>query len=166
MTTTTPAYYHGKRSKIGRDAPSAAGFRWIFGKVVAGLELVSSDGAHQVELRHADRCARCARPLTVPASIDSGFGPDCAEKVGAEWVAQVKAGEFVPLAFVLGGNATFTASSTKGGRFTYRVRLAKPRAGQADDGTRRWFVAVLTGPDNSSDYTYLGTIVERNGGAA
>jgi len=163
MTTT---YHHGRKSKIGREAKSARGFAWIFGRLVAGQELKSNDGAHGVELRHADRCARCARPLTVPASIDSGFGPDCAEKVGAEWVARVKGGEFLPLVFLLGGNATITASSTKGGRFTYRVRLAKPRAGQADDGTRRWFVAVLTGPDNSSDYTYLGTIVERNGGAA
>jgi hypothetical protein len=163
MTTTT--YHHGRNSKIGREAKSARGFVWIFAKLVAGLELKSVDGAHSVELRHADRCARCARPLTVPASIDSGFGPDCAEKVGAEWVARVKGGEFLPLVFLLGGNATFTASSSKGGRFTYRVRLAKPRDGETNP-PRRWFVAVLTGPDNSSDYTYLGTIVERNGGAA
>ena len=35
------------------------------------------------EARHEGRCARCGRALTVPESIDSGFGPECARKVAA-----------------------------------------------------------------------------------
>jgi len=31
----------------------------------------------QLEVRHEGRCGRCARVLTVPESIDSGFGPEC-----------------------------------------------------------------------------------------
>jgi hypothetical protein len=31
---------------------------------------------------HAGRCGRCGRTLTVPESIRSGFGPECAGKVG------------------------------------------------------------------------------------
>lgn len=152
----THTYYHGRKSPIEMDASSAKAFAWIFARLVAGRELASNDGAHTVTIRHADRCARCARPLTVPASIDTGFGPDCAKLVGAKWAEQVKAGEFVPLAFVLAGRATFTASSTKGGRFTFRVKRARERD---DDFAARWFVSVLTGPDNGDDYTYLGTIV-------
>lgn len=30
------------------------------------------------KLYHAGRCGRCGRTLTVPASIESGFGPECA----------------------------------------------------------------------------------------
>lgn len=51
--------------------------------------------------------------------------------------------------FVFAGNATFTVvSRTTGARFTYRVR----RSGGAP-----WFVAVLSGPDNEADFSYLGT---------
>lgn len=33
------------------------------------------------ELRHAGRCGRCGRLLTVPSSIDCGLGPTCASKM-------------------------------------------------------------------------------------
>lgn len=59
-------------------------------------------------------------------------------------------------AFVLAGNATVTIRSSKTGtRFTYRVQKSKEnRIGQMPV----WFVKLLNGPDNNSDYTYLGTI--------
>jgi len=50
--------------------------------------------------------------------------------------------------FVTGGNAVFTLVSVKSGkRFTYRVK-------DAEEG--RFFVSVMTGPDNSNDFTYAG----------
>jgi hypothetical protein len=53
--------------------------------------------------------------------------------------------------FALAGNATFTATSLKTGtRFTFKVRQPKPDSPH--------FVKVLTGCDNESDYTFLGTI--------
>jgi hypothetical protein len=56
-----------------------------------------------------------------------------------------------PLRFILAGNATFTLRSRRTGtRFTYNV-------GKADDKDF-WFVKVLTGPENTRDYTYLGNI--------
>lgn len=59
--------------------------------------------------------------------------------------------------FLVGGNAVVTFESRKtGARFTYRIRLADPRPG--DDREPPHFVAVLTGANNNSDYTYLGTI--------
>lgn len=59
--------------------------------------------------------------------------------------------------FVLGGNATFTIESVgTGTRFTYKVSASK------DEGTRTgrgvFLVSLLTGPDNTSDYAYLGII--------
>jgi len=53
--------------------------------------------------------------------------------------------------FALMGNATFTVRSCKTGtRFTFRVRQPK------DDAPH--FVSVLNGPDNESNYAFLGTI--------
>lgn len=31
---------------------------------------------------HLGRCGRCGRALTVPSSVESGFGPECAGRVG------------------------------------------------------------------------------------
>jgi hypothetical protein len=42
-------------------------------------------------------------------------------------------------------------------RFTYRIQRAKPKDGE-EDTHRPWFVKVLSGPQNTSDYQYLGTI--------
>jgi len=51
-------------------------------------------------------------------------------------------------AFILGGNAVFTlVSLVTGNRKTFRVR-------KSDSDVH--FVEILTGPDNTSDYTYIG----------
>lgn len=56
--------------------------------------------------------------------------------------------------YILGGNATISVVSKKSGdRFTYRIR-----AKDVDDYRILHFVSVLAGPENTSDYTYLGTI--------
>ena len=56
-----------------------------------------------------------------------------------------------PKSFILAGNAVFTLRSVKTGtRYTYVV--------SKDDEKPLWFVGCLTGPDNTSDYTYLGGI--------
>lgn len=57
-----------------------------------------------------------------------------------------------PLRFILAGNATFTLRSRRTGtRFTYRVSKAEDKDGF-------WFVSVLTGPENTRNYTYLGNV--------
>lgn len=60
--------------------------------------------------------------------------------------------------FVLAGRAVFTVSNPAGERYTFRV-THKPAAGK---WAETWFAALLTGPNNESDYTYLG-IVEPEG---
>lgn len=56
--------------------------------------------------------------------------------------------------FVLAGEATFTIASPDGKHRTYRVEHVA--------GTDRWpeayFVKTLVGPDNTSDYAYLGKL--------
>ncbi len=57
------------------------------------------------------------------------------------------------LQFILAGNALFTVENVAtGNRFTFMVR-------QPDDD-KPHFVSVLTGPDNESDYAFLGTVFE------
>jgi hypothetical protein len=70
--------------------------------------------------------------------------------------------------YLLSGNATATVvSRVTGMRYTYRVRRPKPmepvalgtrqlRRGEINLGVH--FVSVLTGPENTSSYTFLGTI--------
>jgi hypothetical protein len=68
-------YFHGgAKAKIGQDAPSAKAFAWAHKRLVQGADL------EQLEIWHEGRCCRCARKLTVPESIASGIGPECATK--------------------------------------------------------------------------------------
>jgi len=65
--------------------------------------------------------------------------------------------------YLLAGNAVVTLENrATGGRFTFRVEA--PRKETERGGlTRDWearvrFVSVLTGPENTTDYTFLGTL--------
>jgi hypothetical protein len=59
------------------DSPAAVGFERMFralsahGTILAGLDFM-----------HAGKCGRCARRLTHPESIESGFGDECLSKIG------------------------------------------------------------------------------------
>lgn len=75
FTNDPLTYRHGKKSRIGVDAPSAAAFAWFW------RQLGASRLPASVEVWHEGRCGRCGRTLTVPESIASGFGPECATRV-------------------------------------------------------------------------------------
>jgi hemerythrin superfamily protein len=56
--------------------------------------------------------------------------------------------------FMTGGNAIMTLESKRTGRwFTYKIKRAKK-----DVENSPFFVSVLTGNDNETAYTYMGTI--------
>ena len=61
-------------------------------------------------------------------------------------------------AFLWAGNATFTLVSLKtGARFTYRLRVKKEDVeAKLEDMT--FFLSLLRGPDNTSDYAYMGVV--------
>lgn len=70
------------------------------------------------------------------------------------------------LQFVMAGNAYFTVVSPSGKRFTFKVWEPKKLRGSNPDGTTRnpygiRYVAVLTGCNNTSDYTYIGSVSEK-----
>jgi len=62
------------------------------------------------------------------------------------------------MAYVFAGNATFTIEGRKS-RFTYNVSKSEEK----EDGSCVFFVKVLTGPNNTADYSYLGIVPGRHG---
>jgi hypothetical protein len=65
-------YTHGRKSRIGPEAPSAKAFDWLWrhrDRLPASLDL-----------HHEGRCCRCGRTLTTPESCLRGIGPECAKK--------------------------------------------------------------------------------------
>lgn len=55
--------------------------------------------------------------------------------------------------FIKAGNAIFTIKNEEtGNRFTFRVCKHTEK--------KLWFVKVLTGPENTTNYSYIGTIFE------
>ncbi len=57
------------------------------------------------------------------------------------------------LEFVLAGRAVFTVNNDKGDHYTFKV-VKKETASMGPI----WFAMLLTGPDNTNDYTYMGCI--------
>jgi len=68
-------FRHGRRSIISAEASSAKAFVWFYDHIAA------NSLPDTVRFRHAGKCGRCARTLTVPESIDSGYGPECINHV-------------------------------------------------------------------------------------
>jgi hypothetical protein len=67
-------FVHGKRSPITADALSAKAFGWFWNMLQKAQLPIA------LEVWHEGRCCRCGRELTVPESIASGIGPECAKK--------------------------------------------------------------------------------------
>lgn len=95
--------------------------------------------------------------------VQRGANPDnCAELVPADDASH--GGQIISAAlalkFMLAGNAYFTlVSTTTGKRFTYRVVMPK-KARTRDAGAQPWYyVSLLNGPDNTSNYTWMGTLI-------
>lgn len=71
-------YRHGTKSRVTFSAESVKALAWFIMKALA-----ADDKFAQVEVWHEGRCGRCGRKLTVPSSIESGYGPECIGKLGA-----------------------------------------------------------------------------------
>lgn len=69
-------FHGGRKARVGSDRPSVKGFAWTFRQLQAGHI------SEHLEIWHEGRCGRCGRLLTVPESIESGFGPECIQKIG------------------------------------------------------------------------------------
>jgi len=63
--------------------------------------------------------------------------------------------------FMLGGKAIFTVQSPESGKhITYLIEQLEDKK----EGLKQlWFLKVLTSPDNTSDYSFAGSLFEREG---
>lgn len=61
-------------SRVSEDAPSWTALAWVLRRVQAGADV-------SAVFVPSDRCARCGRLLTVPASVHAGLGPECARRM-------------------------------------------------------------------------------------
>lgn len=87
--------------------------------------------------------------LTVPFESESAPGP------------MVVVGP-VSLSFLLAGKSIFTVDNGKGTHYTFKVSKVQ----KAPSDLPVWFVSLLTGPQNTSDYTYLGMVRTESVGSA
>jgi len=71
------SFFHGgAKAKVASNAQSVQVFSWAWGQLQAGVIPAN------LEIWHEGRCGRCGRRLTVPTSIASGIGPECASRMG------------------------------------------------------------------------------------
>ncbi len=61
------------KSKFTPDSKPVKVAQWAINLILAGGKLPEGYKIH-----HEGRCGKCGRPLTTPASIESGIGPICA----------------------------------------------------------------------------------------
>lgn len=71
------AYRQGRKCWRVWYAASEA-FNWFWHQTTFRVE---PDVNPSIEVWHEGRCGRCGRKLTVPESIESGYGPECRELV-------------------------------------------------------------------------------------
>jgi hypothetical protein len=64
-----------RNPRIGGDAPSVQAFNWLWRSSPENL-------ARNSQVFHHGHCARCGRKITNPDSLTSGYGPECASKLG------------------------------------------------------------------------------------
>lgn len=65
-----------RASKYTADSTPVQAINWAFRHIWAGRTLPAP-----ATFYHVGRCGRCGRALTVPSSVESGFGPECAGKL-------------------------------------------------------------------------------------
>ena len=66
-----------RKSAYKQDSRPVVALNWALGRIWRGQDLAPSGRFY-----HVGRCGRCGRALTVPASIETGLGPECAGKLG------------------------------------------------------------------------------------
>jgi hypothetical protein len=72
-TLKSQSFFYSKKSKISKEAQSVRVFDYVF------KNLIQNTLPEFIEIWHQGKCGKCGRTLTVPQSIQSGFGPECSK---------------------------------------------------------------------------------------
>lgn len=68
----------GRKSRLPQTTTAVKTWEWFSKHLLQGNAIPAG-----LEVYHEGKCGRCARKLTVPSSIESGFGPECVGKFEA-----------------------------------------------------------------------------------
>jgi len=71
-------FWTAASGKVGRQAPAYKALLWFLDAMRCGRLVLG----YSLEVWHEGRCGRCSRKLTVPESIKSGYGSECAGRLG------------------------------------------------------------------------------------
>jgi len=82
-TVRDGVYKHSPKSNISNEAQSVKVFNYIVNK------LASNNLPDFIEIYHDGRCGKCGRQLTVPDSIETGFGPECAKSLSKQTLRDI-----------------------------------------------------------------------------
>ena len=74
-TVRNSVYKHSTKSSISLESQSVKVFNYVLNK------LKSHNLPDFIEIYHDGRCGKCGRQLTVPSSIETGFGPECIKSI-------------------------------------------------------------------------------------
>ena len=77
--THAPKFTLTQKSRMHGNSPPVLAAKFLCHRVFSHPDAPLPP---DLEIRHAGRCGRCNRTLTVPESIDRGIGPECANKMG------------------------------------------------------------------------------------
>jgi len=76
-------YKHSPKSHISNEAQSVKVFNYILNK------LSTNNLPDFIEIYHDGKCGKCGRQLTVPDSIETGFGPECAKSLSKQTLRDI-----------------------------------------------------------------------------
>lgn len=65
-----------KGSKVGQQSKAWKSFVWLCNNIN------NRSIPETVHVYHEGKCGKCGKKLTVPESIESGFGPECSKMLG------------------------------------------------------------------------------------
>ena len=77
----SPAFRTTQGTRMRSTSGPVKAARFLCDRVLAHPEAPIPAG---LEIWHEGRCGRCNRSLTVPESIEHGFGPECWSRLGGE----------------------------------------------------------------------------------
>lgn len=70
-------YSHSRKAALSFEHPATVAVNWMFRQLYIVIDPAKRKLFEQAEVWHEGHCGRCGRRLTVPESIESGFGPEC-----------------------------------------------------------------------------------------
>lgn len=79
-----------KKSRLPTTALPVRAFAYFYSNCVVAGRMPS-----ELQVWHEGRCGACGRKLTVPESLVTGLGPECAAKAGVDWGAGLGASKIV-----------------------------------------------------------------------